>query len=1238
MATVTPSITLSQDGVAYELVLPDPATDHIQRIISTSNAPYEVEMLRDMRQRIAPGELVLDIGAHIGNHTAYLAKVAQAQVVAFEPNPALYNVILQNIDRNQLAEQVHAHKIGLGRNHGRAHFNNAIPDNPGAQSLVLIDGDITVEPLDSIAFHQPVRIIKIDVEGMELEVLEGGSQLIRKDRPLLYVECRDEPSFRQLVTWADINRFTYWDTFNATPTHLLLPIESVSLDKRIAHLAGHYARQDYRIGVELRRSKRNATQAKSQLTKTQAKLDRSESTNKAVAAQLEERRQEFTRLSTELEKSHEDLGHERQKASYLEVQLERVTVTLRHRVADLLRATAKIEAERKTKESQGAELTRRLKRVESELEDMRKCNRDIESRYLATLNSSTWKAMEPVRAIVRRARGRQPPEPFLPRMVCEGDGQTPAVRGANTGAAHGQSTSNTKLPIDDIVRKLWGGFSSHALNELQRCKTDTNRELGERVQAAWNLARWAAANGDWEVCRNHLGTIGHLDKRFFRAKRTRILLIETLVRLGETDKAIEYAEYGWARSADGNFLCGISNALLRQQGQSRDENARLSAINRIFGSAGLAELVLLDSGAGVAFGNFVAPCDSTAATDLPLVSILMAVYNADGFLDTAIRSLLAQTWQNIEIIAVDDASTDNSWKILQDLAAEDARLRVFRNETNTGAYPTRNTALAQAAGELVTVHDSDDWSHPQMIELQARALLSTKRVKANFSAMTRVLPNLAFSLRPERTNLEYVHRSYPSLLIRRADLDCIGQWDSVVANADDELVQRIRAVWGSTALEDIHPTIPLSFFLRHDASLTEQKDTHLRSLTFGVRHEYAKQAEYWRKNVLPKLLDAGQLTERADNKSPFPIPSGLARKDRKRNPVYDLVLISDLGLQGGTRRCNEGYIEAATALGMRVGMFHWPRYDLKLSDIANDYRRLSYRQNIDIIVPEDTVECSAVLIHHPPILRYRIDAFPRISTSRVGILVNQLPMQLRGDAPHYYDRQVLETLCEDLFNQQPTWIPISPLARRFLSDLSYERLHEQDWFPPLGRTLPHDRPPVRTATRSNGKVVLGRHSRDHWTKWPEDSSKLLAAYCADSDFSVRLMGGTSYAKKLLHTLPANWETIAFDKISVVQFLSEIDVFLHFVHDSYIEEFGRNVMEAMAQGIPVILPNSLKETFGDAATYCAPEEVLSVVKKLVADGDLYSALSKRGYQFVQSTSDQPMVIERLRKFIQTESAP
>ncbi|MEQ9565176.1 MAG: hypothetical protein RLN85_05070, partial [Pseudomonadales bacterium] len=93
--------------------------------------------------------------------------------------------------------------------------------------------------------------------------------------------------------------------------------------------------------------------------------------------------------------------------------------------------------------------------------------------------------------------------------------------------------------------------------------------------------------------------------------------------------------------------------------------------------------------------------------------------------------------------------------------------------------------------------------------------------------------------------------------------------------------------------------------------------------------------------------------------------------------------MSDLSLLGGTRRCNEGYIRAAIARDLRVGLFHWRRYDLRLVDIDDMYTELSYHENVDFLVPEDNVSSKLVLIHHPPILKYEIDAVPIIQAEKL---------------------------------------------------------------------------------------------------------------------------------------------------------------------------------------------------------------------------------------------------------------
>ncbi len=105
-----------------------------------------------------------------------------------------------------------------------------------------------------------------------------------------------------------------------------------------------------------------------------------------------------------------------------------------------------------------------------------------------------------------------------------------------------------------------------------------------------------------------------------------------------------------------------------------------------------------------------------STTQTPLVSVLMAVYNAEPYLAEALHSLLCQTLREIEVLAVDDASTDQSLSILRRTAAADARLRVFRHEQNQGQAVARNLALQHARGQYVCMVDADDWLAPDALQ------------------------------------------------------------------------------------------------------------------------------------------------------------------------------------------------------------------------------------------------------------------------------------------------------------------------------------------------------------------------------------------------------------------------------------------------------------------------------------------------------------------------------------------
>lgn len=105
----------------------------------------------------------------------------------------------------------------------------------------------------------------------------------------------------------------------------------------------------------------------------------------------------------------------------------------------------------------------------------------------------------------------------------------------------------------------------------------------------------------------------------------------------------------------------------------------------------------------------------------PLVSIIVPVYNTEKYIRECLNSLCQQNYSHIEIIAVDDGSTDNSLCLLKELSNKDDRLKVF-SQPNQGVSAARNLALSQATGIYVMFVDADDWIDPSTIEKCLQAI------------------------------------------------------------------------------------------------------------------------------------------------------------------------------------------------------------------------------------------------------------------------------------------------------------------------------------------------------------------------------------------------------------------------------------------------------------------------------------------------------------------------------------
>ena len=111
--------------------------------------------------------------------------------------------------------------------------------------------------------------------------------------------------------------------------------------------------------------------------------------------------------------------------------------------------------------------------------------------------------------------------------------------------------------------------------------------------------------------------------------------------------------------------------------------------------------------------------------DTPIVSVVMPAYNAERYIEEAIRSVQAQTMEKWELIVVDDRSTDGTVGLIRKLAGQDSRIRPIFSQTNRGAAVSRNLALDMCQGQYVAFLDADDLWYPQKLEKQLEKAADT---------------------------------------------------------------------------------------------------------------------------------------------------------------------------------------------------------------------------------------------------------------------------------------------------------------------------------------------------------------------------------------------------------------------------------------------------------------------------------------------------------------------------------
>lgn len=180
-------VTIERHGRSYRIVNPG---GRIGAPLAQGR-PYEHRLLDSIYARRFSGS-ALDVGAHVGNHALFLAAVCGLNVVAVEADPATYSRLVENVGLNPTL-LIDTANVAAGRAHGHGRIER------GMRVVDDIDGPVEVVRLDAIVDLADLSVVKVDVEGMEVDVLLGLARHLEQSHPVVYAETHTRWSARSVT-------------------------------------------------------------------------------------------------------------------------------------------------------------------------------------------------------------------------------------------------------------------------------------------------------------------------------------------------------------------------------------------------------------------------------------------------------------------------------------------------------------------------------------------------------------------------------------------------------------------------------------------------------------------------------------------------------------------------------------------------------------------------------------------------------------------------------------------------------------------------------------------------------------------------------------------------------------------------------------------------------------------------------------------------------------------------------
>lgn len=689
-------------------------------------------------------------------------------------------------------------------------------------------------------------------------------------------------------------------------------------------------------------------------------------------------------------------------------------------------------------------------------------------------------------------------------------------------------------------------------------------------------------------------------------KGRELLTAHEIALTGAHDQAVHYASL----HLPDHLRYTLDVILANQAAAGGDAAGWLQHFNQYLGHFGVAPL-MLDQGEGRLMDRLrTAPVEQI--TDGPLVSVIMPTWNVEKTVSYAVRSILNQSWQNLELLIVDDASEDQTWSILEKFAANDSRIRIFRNALNMGPYVSKNVAVSQAKGEWITGQDADDWAHPERLARQVR-FCEEQKTTACMSGTVRVADDGQI-VRMNKIG-GFVHdgasrSAFISLMINAQYFhDMLGSWDPVRFAGDSEILRRIELLKGGPVPQDIPPSLlmydnpegltnhavlghsEISGVSPHRRNYRKRyKAAHEKLSKYGTRFEFPGPRKFSAPTAMLNSSEEIEFVLKAHEKSGTSL---------RRDVNADVVIITTVNWSGGNASSTLDEIGFFTQQGLKVAIIHCP-----INSNLGKPRSPRFKVWDDLITTWSQVgkvTADVLICRHPAVVSsYAFKhVIKRTTANEAFVVINN--SHLRATSKPVYDRGQMISSARSIQANNLTFCPISPAIRAELTEYADQNgdclpLCDDDWTPTFNLSLYFHAPKAEMPL----PYRIGRHGRDGREKWHEHPATLQMIYPDHPDFRIKILGGASQAAKRLGSLPDNWDVHDFGAIEPYEYLRELDVFVYYPDSRLTEGFGRTIVEAMLAGVPVILPKVFEPTFNDLPFYATPDEIEGVVRRLAAN--------------------------------------